>query len=198
MYTVYLHKADAYYSIYTGLRVSVVWANCLSSLNMSVHMRKVEEVTTISKLQTLTSVRIIDCNHRRVFACGRDGSTPFYRVCFSGVANTQALLTYLNFKILDLYYSRMSRCGPPPPPYSSSRYPAAEVSPSSSGFTTPLWFVSQSLFHFSVSIHLHKLFFRTFSPCCQGISCFSQFVSVFSTFKLFVPPNRIDFFIGYF
>ena len=39
---------------------------------------------------------------RGVFACDRDGSTPFYQVCFSSVGNTQALLTYLNFNARSL------------------------------------------------------------------------------------------------
>jgi len=37
---------------------------------------------------------------------------------------------------------------------------------------------------------LHELFFRTYSLGRQGISLFSQFVSVFQIFKLLVPRNR--------
>ena len=47
--------------IYAGLRVLVIWDDCLLSFNTSFLVRKVEDVTTISKLQSLTLVRIIDC-----------------------------------------------------------------------------------------------------------------------------------------
>ena len=50
--------------IYAGLRALMIWANCLFSLNMSFLFRKVEDVTTISKSQSLTSVSIKDCTLR--------------------------------------------------------------------------------------------------------------------------------------
>jgi len=40
------------------------WTNCFFSFNMSFLWRKVEDVTTISKTQSLTSVRIKDCTLR--------------------------------------------------------------------------------------------------------------------------------------
>jgi len=46
--------------IYAGLRVLM----SLFSFNMSFLFRKVEDVTTISKLQSLTLVRIKDCTLR--------------------------------------------------------------------------------------------------------------------------------------
>jgi len=50
--------------IYAGLRAYMIWANCCFSFNMSFLLRKVEDVTTISKLQSLTSVKKIDCTLR--------------------------------------------------------------------------------------------------------------------------------------
>jgi len=50
--------------IYAGLRVLMIWAKCLFSFNMSFLSRKVEDVTTISKPQSLTSVRIKNCTLR--------------------------------------------------------------------------------------------------------------------------------------
>ena len=50
--------------IYAGLRSLMIWANCLFSFNTSFLFRKVEDVTTISKLQSLTSVSIKDCTLR--------------------------------------------------------------------------------------------------------------------------------------
>ena len=47
--------------MYAVLRVLMIWADCLFSFNMSFLMRKVEDVTTISKPQSLTSVRIRHC-----------------------------------------------------------------------------------------------------------------------------------------
>jgi len=43
---------------YAGLRALMIWANCLFSFNMSFLLRKVEDVTTISKSRSLTSVSI--------------------------------------------------------------------------------------------------------------------------------------------
>jgi len=45
--------------IYARLQVLIIWANCFFSFNMSFLWRKVEYVMTISKLHTLTSVRMI-------------------------------------------------------------------------------------------------------------------------------------------
>jgi len=45
--------------IYAVLRVLMIWANCFF-LNMSFLFRKVEDVTTISKSQSLTSMSIKD------------------------------------------------------------------------------------------------------------------------------------------
>ena len=42
----------------------MIWANCLFSFNMSFLFRKVEDVTTISKSQSLTSVSVKDCTLR--------------------------------------------------------------------------------------------------------------------------------------
>ena len=42
------------------LQVLMIWANCLFSFNMSFLFRKVEDVTTISKSQSLTLVSIKD------------------------------------------------------------------------------------------------------------------------------------------
>ena len=49
---------------YAGLQVLMIWANCLFSFDMFFLLRKVEDVTTISKLQSLISVRIIYCTLR--------------------------------------------------------------------------------------------------------------------------------------
>jgi len=47
-----VHRTFVY--IYdAGLRALMIWANCLFSFNMSFLLRKVEDVTTISKSQTL-------------------------------------------------------------------------------------------------------------------------------------------------
>ena len=46
--------------IYAGLRGLIIWADYIFSFDVSFLLRKVEGVTTISKLQSLTSVRIID------------------------------------------------------------------------------------------------------------------------------------------
>ena len=42
----------------------MIWANCLFSFNMSFLLRKVEDVTTIRKSQSLTPVSIKDCTLR--------------------------------------------------------------------------------------------------------------------------------------
>jgi len=47
--------------MYAGLRVLMIWANCSFSFNKSNLLRRVEDVTTISKLQFLTAIRIKDC-----------------------------------------------------------------------------------------------------------------------------------------
>jgi len=57
-----VHSTFVY--IYAVLRVLMIWANCLFSFNKSCLLRKVEDVTTISKLQSLTSVGIKDCTLR--------------------------------------------------------------------------------------------------------------------------------------
>ena len=41
--------------------------------------------------------------HRGAIACVTDGVTPFYVVCVSGGANTQALLTYLKLKTARIF-----------------------------------------------------------------------------------------------
>ena len=51
-----VHSTFVY--IYTGLRALMIWTNCLFSFNMSFLLRKVEDVTTISKSQSLTLVSI--------------------------------------------------------------------------------------------------------------------------------------------
>ena len=51
-----VHSTFVY--IYAVLRVVMIWANCFFSFNMSFLFRKVENVTTISKSQSLTSVSI--------------------------------------------------------------------------------------------------------------------------------------------
>jgi len=57
-----VHSTFVY--IYAGLRALMIWANCLFPFNMSFILRKVEDVTTISKSQSLTSVSIQDCTLR--------------------------------------------------------------------------------------------------------------------------------------
>jgi len=57
-----VHSTFVY--IYAGLRALMIWANCLFSFNMSYFLRKVEDVTRISKSQSLTSVSIKDCTLR--------------------------------------------------------------------------------------------------------------------------------------
>ena len=57
-----VHSTFVY--IYAVLRVLMIWANCFFSFNMSFLFRKVEDVTTISKSQSLTSVSIKDCTLR--------------------------------------------------------------------------------------------------------------------------------------
>ena len=57
-----VHSTFVY--IYAGLRALMIWANCLFSFNMSFLLRKVEDVTTISKSQSLTLVSIKDCTLR--------------------------------------------------------------------------------------------------------------------------------------
>jgi len=57
-----VHSTFVY--IYTGVRTLMIWTNCLFSFNMSFLLRKVEDVTTISKSQSLTSVSIKDCTLR--------------------------------------------------------------------------------------------------------------------------------------
>jgi len=42
----------------------MIWANCLCSFNLSFLLRKEEDVPTISKLQSLTSIKITDCTLR--------------------------------------------------------------------------------------------------------------------------------------
>jgi len=50
--------------IYAGLWALMIWANCLFFFNISFLLRKVEDMTTISKSQFLTSVSIKDCTLR--------------------------------------------------------------------------------------------------------------------------------------
>jgi len=50
--------------IYAGLRVLMIWAKCLFSFNMSFLLRKVKDVMTVSKSQSLTSMSIKDCTLR--------------------------------------------------------------------------------------------------------------------------------------
>jgi len=57
-----VHSTFVY--IYAGLRALMIWANCLFSFNMSFLWRKVEDVMTISKSQSLTSVSMKDCTLR--------------------------------------------------------------------------------------------------------------------------------------
>ena len=56
---VYVYKVHMCICILRGGMRS--WTNCCFSFNMSFLLRKVEDVTTISKPQSLTSVRIKDC-----------------------------------------------------------------------------------------------------------------------------------------
>ena len=57
-----VHSTFVY--IYAGLRALMIWAKCLFPFNMSFLLRKVEDVTTISKSQSLTLVSIKDCTPR--------------------------------------------------------------------------------------------------------------------------------------
>ena len=57
-----VHSTFVY--IYAGLRDLMIWINCLFSFNKSFLLRKVEDVTTISKSQSLTLVSIKDCTLR--------------------------------------------------------------------------------------------------------------------------------------
>ena len=50
--------------IYAGLRALMIWANCLFLFSMSFLLRNVEDVTTISKSQSLNSMSIKDCTLR--------------------------------------------------------------------------------------------------------------------------------------
>ena len=50
--------------IYAVLRVLMIWTNCFFLFNMSLLFRKVQDVTTISKSQSLTLVTIKDCTLR--------------------------------------------------------------------------------------------------------------------------------------
>ena len=63
-YTCRPYRCTQYICLYAVLRVLMIWANCLFSFNMSFLFRKVEDVTTISKSQSLTSVSIKDCTLR--------------------------------------------------------------------------------------------------------------------------------------
>ena len=51
-----VHSTFVY--IYAGLRVLMIWANCFFLFNLSFLLRKVEDVMTISKSRSLTSVGI--------------------------------------------------------------------------------------------------------------------------------------------
>ena len=57
-----VHSTFVY--MYAGLRALMICANCVFSFNMSFLLRKVKDVTTISKSQSLTSVSIKDCTLR--------------------------------------------------------------------------------------------------------------------------------------
>jgi len=57
-----VHSTFVY--VYAGLRALMIWANYLFSFNMSFLLRKVEDVTTISKSQSLTLVSIQDYTSR--------------------------------------------------------------------------------------------------------------------------------------
>jgi len=57
-----VHSTFVY--IYAVLRVLMIWANCFFLLTCLFLFRKVEDVTTISKSQSLTSVSIKDCTLR--------------------------------------------------------------------------------------------------------------------------------------
>jgi len=58
------HPQSTFVNTYAGLRDLMIWANCFFSFNMSFLWRKVEDVTTISNPQSLTSVSIQDCTLR--------------------------------------------------------------------------------------------------------------------------------------
>jgi len=57
-----VHSTFVY--IYAGLRALLIWADCRFSFNMSFLLRKVKDVTTISKSQSLTLVSTKDCTLR--------------------------------------------------------------------------------------------------------------------------------------
>jgi len=57
-----VHSTFVY--IHAVLRVLIIWANCLFSFNMSFLLRKVEDMTTISKSQSPTAVSIRYCTLR--------------------------------------------------------------------------------------------------------------------------------------
>ena len=57
-----VHSAFVY--IYAGLQALMIWANFLFSFDVSFLLRKVEDVTTISKSQSLTLVSRKDCTLR--------------------------------------------------------------------------------------------------------------------------------------
>jgi len=57
-----VHSTFVY--IYAGLRTLMIWANFFFPFNMSFLLRKVEDVRTISKSRSLTSVSIQDCTLR--------------------------------------------------------------------------------------------------------------------------------------
>ena len=57
-----VHSTFVY--IYAGLQALMIWAKCLFSFNMSFLLRKVKDVMTVSKSQSLTSMSIKDCTLR--------------------------------------------------------------------------------------------------------------------------------------
>ena len=57
-----VHSTFVY--VYAVLRVLMIWANCFFLLTCLFFFRKVEDVMTISKSQSLTSVSIKDCTFR--------------------------------------------------------------------------------------------------------------------------------------
>jgi len=57
-----VHSTFVY--IYAVLRVLIIWTNCFFLLTCLFFFRKVGDVTTISKSQSLTSVSIKDCTLR--------------------------------------------------------------------------------------------------------------------------------------
>ena len=59
-----INVQSTFVCLYAGLRVSMIWANCLFFFYTSFLLRKVADVTTISKPQSLTSVRVKDCTLR--------------------------------------------------------------------------------------------------------------------------------------